>query len=241
MKVLLIVLGVLVLIGCIPLRVRFCYHAGIELKLGVACFWLRILPQKALTPAQQEKKARKEAQKAEKKAKEKKDKQQKAQTQALTKPPAQPKPKKPLTDRIEELIPWARLGAGFVGEFFHKKLTVTRLRIRAVLSGRDPAKTAQTVGRAWEIIGIALPILERAFRIKERRLAVYPDFQADQTELEAELCIRLRVGGLVLLGVKYGCKALALYLRKKRLAKKQKTEQAASKQNNETEKVVERI
>ena len=222
MKVLLMIVLMLFLIGCIPVGVLFRYCSGVELKLTVLFFKIGILPKKPLSRKKQEKadakKAAKAAKKAEAKAKQKKKKQ--AQSLIAKPKPEEPaKPPKPLGDKLAELIPWAKLGAKFVGEFFHRKLTVTRLYIRAVLAGGDPAKTALTVGRAWETIGIALPILEQAFRIRDRKLAVYPDFTAKRTDLEAELRIRLRIGGVVLLALKFAAKALALLLRQKREAK----------------------
>jgi hypothetical protein len=136
------------------------------------------------------------------------------------------------------LLPWARLGARLAGEFFHRKLTVTRLRIRVALAGGDPAKTAGTVGTAWETIGIALPILERAFRIKERKIAVYPDFTASETDLEAELRVRLRIGGVVLLLLKYAGKAAALFIRQKLREKKRGKQEETEAEINETEEKV---
>ena len=222
--------------------VRFRYHEEIELKLIVLFFKIGILPKKPLSRKKREKAEARKAAKAAKKAEAKKAKKKKQQAQSLiAKPPApkpeKPKPKKPLSDKIGQLIPWAKLGARFVGEFFHRKLAVKRLRIRAVLAGGDPAKTAQSVGKAWETIGIALPILERAFRIKERRIVVYPDFNASKTDLEAELELRLRIGGVVLLVLKFGCKAVALLFRQKRAEKKKKTEAPTSEAENEIEKV----
>ena len=232
MKVLLIIALVIFLIGCIPVSVLFRYHDQVELKLIILFVKIGILPKKPQSRKKREKQeAKKAAQKA-KKAEAKAEQAKKAKAKSLVaKPksaePAQPQPPKPLKDKVAELIPWARLGAGFVGEFFHRKLAVTRLRIRAVLAGGDPARTGRSVARAWEIIGVALPILERAFRIKERRVAVYPDFTAPKTDLEAELCIRLRIGGLVLLGIKYGFRALKLYLAHKKTAKKKQPEPEA--------------
>ncbi len=224
MKVFLIVLGVLFLIGCIPVGVIFRYHDEIELKLTVLFVKIGILPKKPLPRKKREKaeakKAKKAAQKAEDKEKQKKKKQ--AQSLIAKPEPEKPEEKKPLTEKVAELIPWAKLGARFVGEFFHRKLTVTRLLIRAALAGGDPAKTAQSVGKAWEAIGIAMPILEQAFRIREKKIAVYPDFTARKTELEAELRVRLRIGGVVLLLFKYGFKALKLYLSGKRASRKEK-------------------
>ena len=241
MKVLLIILGVLFLIGCIPVGVLFRYHGEIQLKLTLLFFKIGILPKKPQSRKKREKAEAKKAAKAAKKAEAKEQKKKKQQAQSLIakpKEPEKPKPKKSLPDKIAGLIPWARLGAGFVGEFFHRKLTVTRLRIRAVLAGGDPAKTARTVGTAWEAIGVALPILERAFRIKERKIAVYPDFTASETDLEAELHVRLRIGGVVLLLLKYAGKAVALLLRQKRAAKKKRKQEEPESEINETEEKV---
>ena len=100
MKVLLIILGVILLIGLIPVGAIFRYHGEIELKLVIAFLRLRILPKKPLTRKQAEKKA---AKKAKKEAK-KKEKKKKKQAQSLiAKPPEPPKPKQPLTDRIRGL------------------------------------------------------------------------------------------------------------------------------------------
>ena len=227
MIVFLIIIAVIFLIGCIPVGVIFRYHEEIELKLQILFIRIGILPKKPLSRKKREKAEAKKAQKAAKKAeaKEKKKKKKKAQSLIAKPEPEKPEPKKPLKDKIAELIPWARLGARFVGEFFHRKLTVTRLHIRAALAGGDPARTAETVGKAWEAIGIAVPILEQAFRIKEKKIAVWPDFTASKTDLEAELRVRLRVGGVVLLVLKYAFKALAQLIRGKCAAKKQEKAQ----------------
>ena len=233
MIVVLIILAVLFLIGCIPVGVIFRYHEEIELKLTVLFIRIGILPKKPQPRKKREKAEAKKAKKAAQKAEDKEKKKKKEQAESLiAKPePEKPEPKKPLKDKIAELIPWAKLGARFVGEFFHRKLTVTRLHIRAALAGGDPAKTAETVGRAWEAIGIAVPILEQAFRIKEKKIAVWPDFTAKKTELEAELRVRLRVGGVILLVLKYACKALAQLIRSKRAANKEKKVQQEDEQS----------
>ena len=229
MKVLLIIAAVIFLIGCIPVSVLFRYHERIELRLSILFLKIGIIPKKPLSRKKREKQEAKKAAKAAKKA-EKKTQDAAHALIAKPKPAEPPKPKQPLTDKIAVLIPWAKLGANFVGEFFRRKLTVTRLRIRAALAGGDPAKTSLTVAKAWETIGVAVPILERGFRIKERKIAVYPDFTAAKTELEAELAVRIRIGGLVLLGLKYAWRALRLYLRQK---KEKKAKAAESKVQDE--------
>ena len=229
MIVLLIILGVLFLIGCIPVGVRFAYDGEVNLKLVIAFFKLQLVPKKEPTPKQLAKAEKKKAKKAAKKAAAKKKKQ--AQS-LIAKPPAEPKkppaPKKPLRDKLEGLLPWAKLGVNFVVEFVHRKLTVKVFRVRAKLAGSDPAKVAENVGRAWELIGITNPILDRAFRVKRRDIAVYPDFLASKTDLLAELEISLRVGGVILIALKYGFKALRILLAQKKAAKKAKKERAAA-------------
>ncbi len=226
MIALLIVLGVLFLIGCIPVGVRFAYDGKVSLALIIAFFRLQLVPkkQKKLTPKQAAKAEKKKAKKAAKKQAAKKKKQAES---LIAKPPAPPKPKKPLRDTIEGLLPWAKLGVNFVGEFVHRKLTVKVFRLRARLAGSDPAKVAESVGRAWEIIGITNPILDRAFRVKRRDIAVYPDFLASKTDLMAELEIRLRVGGVILIALKYGFKAVRILLAQKKAAKQAKKQREA--------------
>lgn len=226
MIALLIVLGVLFLIGCIPVGVRFAYDGKVSLALIIAFFKLQLVPkkQKKLTPKQAAKAEKKKAKKAAKKEAAKKKKQAES---LIAKPPAPPKPKKPLRDTVEGLLPWAKLGVSFVGEFVHRKLTVKVFRLRARLAGSDPAKVAESVGRAWEIIGITNPILDRAFRVKRRDIAVYPDFLASKTDLMAELEIRLRVGGVILIALKYGFKAIRVLLAQKKAAKQAKKQREA--------------
>ena len=129
-----------------------------------------------------------------------------------------------MRDKLEGLIPWAKLGVRFVGEFFHRRLCVRRLNIRVALANGNPAKLALSTGRAWEILGITVPILEQGFKIKERRLDVYPDFTAKKTDVDAELQIRLLLGGLFWMALRYSLRALKIFLSGK--FKKNKTRPA---------------
>ena len=226
MKVLLIILGVLLLIGLIPVGAIFKYNGETELRLVIAFLRLKLLPKKPKS----RKKLEKEKAKKEKKAAKKAAKKKKKQAQSLiAKPPAPPKPKQPLKDKLAGLIPWAKLGVRFVGEFFHRRLCIRRLRIRAALAGGDPAKLAMTNGKAWAVIGAVIPILEQGFRIKERQISVYPDFLASKTDVEAEIYVRLRVGGLVLMLIRYAFRAVKLLFAAKKAKKKRGAEEEGHK------------
>ena len=230
--ILLLVAVILLLLSPIPVGLRFRYDGAAALRLIIAFFHMQLLPKKPMTRTQAEKAAAKKAKKQEKKAKKaakKAEEKKKRQAHSLiAKPepeaPAEPKPKTSVRDKLEGLIPWAKLGVRFVGEFFHRRLCVRRLNIRVALANSDPAKLAMSTGRAWEILGIAVPILEQGFRIKERRLNVYPDFTAKKTDVEAELQIRLILGGLFWMALRYGFRALKLFLSRKFRKKASKTE-----------------
>ena len=227
--VLLLVGVILLLLSPIPVGVRFRYHGEVSLRLIVAFFHKQLLPKKPLTRKQlakaEAKKQEKKAKKAAKKAEEKKKRQAHS---LIAKPepeaPAEPKPKTSVRDKLEGLIPWAKLGVRFVGEFFHRRLCVRRLNIRVALANGNPAKLALSTGRAWEILGITVPILEQGFKIKERRLDVYPDFTAKKTDVDAELQIRLLLGGLFWMALRYSLRALKIFLSGK--FKKNKTRPA---------------
>ena len=213
--VLLLVGVILLLLSPIPVGVRFHYHGEVSLRLIVAFFHKQLLPKKPMTRKQL---AKAEAKKAEQ------EKKRKAHSLIARPEPETPTPKKPLRDKLEGLIPWAKLGVRFVGEFFHRRLCVRRLNIRVALANGDPAKLALSTGRAWEILGITVPILEQGFKIKERRLNVYPDFTAKKTDVDAELQIRLLLGGMFWMVLRYGLRALKIFLSGK--FKKNKTRPA---------------
>lgn len=228
-----IILGVLILIGMIPVGVIFRYHGDTQLKLVIAFFRKTILPKKPKTRKQIEKAKAKKAKKDAKKAAKKKKKQ--AQS-LIAKPPAPPKPKEPILDKISGLLPWAKLGVRFVGEFFHRRLCIRKLNVRAALAGGDPAKLAQNNGKAWAVIGAMIPLLEQAFTIRERHIVVYPDFVAEKTDVEAEIYVRLRVGGLVLMLLRYAFRAIKLLFaakKAKKAKKAQKDKEAPENQPSE--------
>ena len=90
-----------------------------------------------------------------------------------------------------------------------------------------------TNAKAWQAIGLVIPVLEQGFRIKEKRISVYPDFAADKTEVEADAWIRLRIGGVLLTLLRCGCKALGILIRGKLSGKKKAPAERTDEQNKE--------
>lgn len=240
MTALCIVLAVLLLAGLLPVGARVRYDDG-ELSIQLAAGPVRI----ALYPAkplhgrklakqfarQREKelaKQRKKAEKARKKAAEKARK--KAERKARKKPAATgaapqpaPAPVKPVKKKKKltpaELLPLAKLALRVVGSL-PRKLLVRELYLHAVFGGKDAAGAATGYGRAWALVGSALPPLERCFRIRKRDVGVELDCDRTALGLFARLDIRMRVGTAVFLAVSAAARAVVILIQNKRKFKK---------------------
>jgi len=242
MTALCIVLAVLLLGGLLPVGARVRYDDG-ELSIQLAAGPVRIglYPAKPLRgrklakqfAKQREKeldKQRKKAEKARKKAAEKarkkaerKARKKSAAAGAAPQPAPAPAPEKPAPKKkkltLGELLPFAQLALRVVGSL-PRKLLVRELYLHAVFGGKDAAGAAIGYGRAWALIGAALPPLERCFRIRKRDVGVELDCDRTAPGLFARLDIRMRVGTAVLLAVSAAARAAVIFLQNKRKFKK---------------------
>lgn len=206
-----IVFGVLLLIALTPVGAIFRYADKPELKLTVGPFRMQLLPKKPKTRKQLEKQQQKKAKSAAKKAEKKKKK----QAAALTQEPKPPEPPKPLSQKLRELLDWARLASQLLRGVF-RRLLVKRLTVHVRLGGGDCAKLAENCGKCNAAVGAALPLLERAFRIRSRDIQIVPDFLAASTEIKAELRARFLVMDLIGIAFKYGFRAIKLLFSQKK-------------------------
>lgn len=206
-----IVLGVLLLIALTPVGALFRYSDKTELKLIVGPFRIQLIPAKPKTRKQLEKQERKKAKKAAKKAEQKKKK----QAAALTREPKEPEPPKPLSQRLRELLDWARLGSQLLRGVF-RKLLIKRLTVHIRLGGNDCAALAENCGKCNAALGAVLPLLERAFRIRKRDIQIAPDFLSASTVIEAELQARFLIANLIGIAVKFGFRAVRLLFSQKK-------------------------
>ena len=203
MKALLIVLAVLVLLALIPLGAHVRYDSeGAFVWLTVGPIRIRLLPKKP-------KKAKKD--KKEKKKKEKKPKEPEE--------PGEKKEKQPLGGLIRDFMPFVRLGIDLLGCFFCK-LRIPILTLHVGFGGADdPAGAAVNYGRAWSAIGaIMQPIRARA-RIGKENVSCSCDFTRGDMRVFAETKAVFLLGDLVAMAVRYGLRALRLYLRMKKQRK----------------------
>lgn len=194
----LIFLGVLVLLGCLPLGVRLNFDEGgfraavlmgrIPVPLYPVPRWLRNMLSRH----------KKEERSPEPKPK-----------------PAEPQSREQPGGGIRRFLPLARLGLELLGDF-RRKLRVNFLRLRLTLAGEDPCDLAVNYGRAWAALGNLMPNLERALVIRKRDVEIQCDFQAEETTVVFAMDLTMTLGRLLGLALGYGLRALKLFLTMKK-------------------------
>ena len=191
--ILLGILGVLLLLLCLPAGVHLRYSAaGMALKLVYGPIRLRLLPAKG----------------KKKKKKEKKPKEKPA--------PKEPEPVKNATEapkkggNLKDLMEYVPIGLDLLNAI-RRRLLMRKLVLLVNLAGNDPCDLALLYGKANAGVAGALPLLERCFRIRHRDVQVFCDF----TEVYAELEIVACPARLLAVLLRYGWKLLRTYLKQK--------------------------
>ncbi|MBE6932371.1 MAG: DUF2953 domain-containing protein [Ruminococcaceae bacterium] len=202
MKALLIILGMLLLLGFLPVGAYVRYdRLGPLCELILGPVRLRLLPKK--------KKDKKPKEKA-KKPKEKKE-----------------RPKQPIGGLIRDFYPFVKLGFELLGCFF-RKLRVNVLTLHVGFGGAgDPAAAAINYGRAWAAIGALMPQLRRFLRIKKENVSASCDFTSGEMTIFAELKATFFLGDLVAMAIRYGLRALKLLLAMKKRKSQEKSSDKA--------------
>lgn len=204
MKVLLIIIIVLTVIALLPLGVDGGYKNGtydLHLKIGFISF--RILPEK-------KKKIKP------KKIKKKKEKPEKEETAEL-------KEKKRFD--IRERFGIIKLALKALGRF-RKKLSVDYIRVHYAFASNDPFKTAFGFAMANATVGAVFPLLDGAFKIKERDFIITTDFLAERPVIDAWLTASIRIWEIIYIAAAFGIDYLKHKIRQKRLSR--------SKERNES-------
>lgn len=219
MTALLIVLAVLLLIGFLPAGVKLRYDDGdVEMKLKLGPFRVPLLPARqprGKKLARRHRKKIKAGRESMKKRAEKRARNKKKKEEEKRKPKEQrtrerlEKKKKKLS--FEELMQFVSLALEVVGKL-PRKLMMNELYLHVTYSGSDAARAAIGYGRAWAVVGSALPVLERAFRIRKRDVGVDLDYGRESLEVFARLDVHMLVGTAALLAFGAGFRALKLLL-----------------------------
>lgn len=209
-----ITLGVLILLGLIPLGASARYNAdGAIVRLIVGPVRITLYPrpkkEKKPNPKAEAKKAKKEA---EKKAKKEADKKAKAAAKEKT---ASEKHTRPLVEEKggswTDFLPLVKVVLQFLNGF-RKKLRVNRLDLKLIMAADDPCDLAINYGKAWAAVGNLVPQLERVFVIRKRDVEVECDFTASATLVIARLDLTITLGRLLGLVLVLAVRALTKYI-----------------------------
>lgn len=101
-----------------------------------------------------------------------------------------------------------------------RKLLVKHLTLHVFFGGRDAAKAAIGYGRAWAMIGAMMPVLENTFRIDERDVGAYLDYELEEPRLLLDLDVRMHVGTALALALGAGVRLLGIFTKTKEIKKK---------------------
>lgn len=205
-----IALGILLLIGAIPLGVDVRYReAGLLVRWVLGPLRGTVYPRKQKKPKRERKKTP-EPPKTENPAKP-------PEPQVDRQPPPQTAEAPPGEDTekggsIRDFLPLARVGADMLNGL-RRRLRVDRLELCVTLAGEDPCDLAENYGRAWAALGNLVPRLDRWFVIKKRDLEVQCDFTSEETTVFARLKLTITLGRVLSLGVVCGTRALITFIK----------------------------
>ena len=189
----LITLGILLLLGILPLGVSVIYDEdGPLVRVIAGPLKIQVFPMRKKGSGK----------KKEKKPKQKTDAQQAPKKQRTAKsedPSGSAKPaekKKKSGGPITDFLPLVNVVLKFL-DGFRRKLRVNVLELKLILASDDPCDLAVNYGRAWAAVGNLMPRLERVFVIQKRDIEVECDFTADKTRVLARLDLTITLGRIL--------------------------------------------
>lgn len=187
--IVLLIVGIFLLIGCIPLGVDVSYLGGVfTLRVKLGFLRLTLIPRKPKQkPASKPKKAKK------------------TQTPDEKKLPAEKKKPFAFSGGVSEVMELLHLACDLLGEL-RRKLRMEQLLLHVRFgAGEDAARTAVSYGRAWAAIGAMLPCLERLFVIGKRDVGAELDWQAkEKMTVDARMVLSLTIGRALALALRAG-------------------------------------
>lgn len=124
--------------------------------------------------------------------------------------------KPPLKEKIggalelaQALLPLALEAAGR----FRRKLRMDQLELILTVGASDPADAALRYGQANAVLGAFWHPLTRAFQVRDGRACATVDFEAEGMTLYARAALSIQIGQALYLGLYYGIRALARWLK----------------------------
>ena len=152
-----------------------------------------------------------------------KPKEEKPKEEKKPKKEEKPKEKKPKSEdrpgalsRLMQLLPVV----GQVCGALKRKIRIDDLKLDLIWGGSDPAAVAIGYGQANAALGMLWPLIDNNFKVKRHSFQIGMDYERTQPMVELEAALTYTIGQIVALGVRYGVKALIIWVRSGRPVKK---------------------
>lgn len=188
----LITLGILLLLGILPLGVSAIFDEdGPRVRIVAGPLKIQVLPlpkKKKEPPKEKKPKATED--------KSSKQKKQPSKTKVKASSDQTKKEKKKSGGPITDFLPLVSVVLKFL-DGFRRKLRVNVLELKLIMAADDPCDLAVNYGRAWAAVGNLMPQLERVFVIQKRNIEVECDFTADKTKVLARLYLTITLGRML--------------------------------------------
>ncbi len=203
LKVLLAVLAVLWLISLIRIGGRVRYgQAGLSAFLLMGPVKLQLFPPVREVDGKWKPKAKKP---------------KKKKPPVAEKHKREPKEGQPGTlSRVMKLLPVVGQACGAL----KRKIRIDDLELELIWGGTDAAAIALGYGQANAALGMLWPILDNNFKVKRHSFAISMDYNRTEPAVELQAALTLTVGQIFALGVHYGVKALAVWIKSGRTPRK---------------------
>ena len=204
----LITLGILILLGILPLGASVKYDAdGPLVRVIAGPIRFTVYPRD--NKPKKEKKQKKSEFSGKKPAKTANSAPKK---ETATKPSPKEEPEKKSGGPITDFLPLLQVALDLLNDF-RRKLRVDLLEVKLVMAGDDPCDLAMNYGRAWTAIGNLLPRLENVLVIKKRDIDVTCDFTTYKTTIYVRLDLTITLGRILAMAVVYGFRAVFEFLK----------------------------
>lgn len=212
---LLVLLGLIVLLGFVPVGVTAEYsEEGPEVLARIGPVKRRVFPRPKKAPATEQP----AGEKKKKKPKKKRDES----------PEGEASPKEKPKQKLGGMIPLFRelLGTALrlLGTF-RRKLWVKELILHLTVGGlgEDPAKAARLYGNAWAALGNLIPVIYDTVRVRKQDVGAEIDFTEPKNRIYAKATMTITIGAVLLMGIRYGVPAGWAFLKYKWKTRKAET------------------
>ena len=188
----LITLGILLLLGILPLGVSALFDEdGPRIRIVAGPLKIQVFPL-----PKKKKESTKEKKPKQSEDKSSQQKKQPSKTKANVPTSQTKKEKKKSGGPITDFLPLVGVVLKFL-DGFRRKLRVNVLELKLIMAADDPCDLAVNYGRAWAAVGNLMPQLERVFVIQKRNIDVECDFTADKTKVIARLDLTITLGRML--------------------------------------------